>query len=77
LTFVAVVKLITISEYLTPFSSTGQTVSGVMKLKANEHFSYDITMTLTIDGSEVTNTSDINLKDQQYSYLNAASSTVA
>lgn len=48
----------------------GQSVSGVLRFEANEHFSYYIDMTVALDGTTVVSRNRINLKDQQYNYLN-------
>lgn len=52
----------------------GQSVYGQMSFKANEKFSFFVTITATIDGTEITATNTINLHDQMYHYLNGGSS---
>ena len=42
----------------------GQQVSGILKFVANEKFSYHITMTAGIDGTNVKTSNKINLHDQ-------------
>lgn len=42
----------------------GQYVFGSMKFEANEKYSFNITLTATIDGTEITSTNHINLHDQ-------------
>jgi len=43
-----------------------QFVYGNMKFVANDKFSFNITITATIDGTEITSTNHINLHDQVY-----------
>jgi histone-arginine methyltransferase CARM1 len=50
----------------------GQTVSGSLRFRANEKFSYFIDVTARIDGTNVTTSNTINLHDQMYHYLQAA-----
>jgi histone-arginine methyltransferase CARM1 len=47
----------------------GQSVSGTILMKANEHFSYDIDLTVLLDGTNVKASNRINLQDQLYHYL--------
>jgi histone-arginine methyltransferase CARM1 len=44
----------------------GQYVFGTMAFKANDKFSFNITLTATIDGTEFSSTNYINLHDQVY-----------
>lgn len=46
-----------------------QTISGEMCFRANEKFSYFITLTVRLDGSQIESTNSINLQDQVYHYL--------
>jgi histone-arginine methyltransferase CARM1 len=47
----------------------GQTISGSFTFRANEFFSYYIDMVVRLDGTDIVSYNTINLKDQQYSYL--------
>ena len=47
----------------------GQTVRGSLHFKVNEKYSYCIKMTASIDGTNISTSSDINLHDQIYHYL--------
>lgn len=51
----------------------GQNVYGSMSFKANDKFSFFVTITATIDGTDITTTNVINLHDQMYHYLNGSS----
>jgi type I protein arginine methyltransferase len=42
----------------------GQVVSGVLVFDANEHFSYDLTLTARLEGTAIACTSTIRLQDQ-------------
>jgi hypothetical protein len=61
--------------------NVGQRLAGTLVCKANARYSYDMTLTMSLAGSElttasglpVTSTNDISLADQQYSYLSPAS----
>lgn len=65
--------------------NAGQRLTGVLHCKANARFSYDMTLTMSIKGSELTtesglpvvSTNSISLADQQYSYLTTAAATSA
>jgi histone-arginine methyltransferase CARM1 len=48
----------------------GQTVSGSMQFMANEHFSYDLLLTVRLDGTNIQCSTTIFLQDQSYHYLN-------
>lgn len=50
-----------------------QVVSGTLKFRANEKFSYFVDVSARIDGTNVTTTNTINLHDQMYHYLTASS----
>eukprot|EP01039_Chlorochromonas_danica_P000287 gene288-309_t len=50
----------------------GQVVTGTLHFKANNSFSYYITMEMGIEGTEVRSKGLVNLKDQHYSYLTQA-----
>jgi len=47
----------------------GQYVSGKLKFKVNDKFSYNLDLTANIDGTEVSTSNQINLHDQMYHYL--------
>ena len=47
----------------------GQSVSGSVLLKANEHFSYDIDLTVRLDGTSIEVSNRVHLQDQLYHYL--------
>lgn len=57
-----------------------QRIGGSLKMVANDRYSYNLTLTMTIIGSEATmadgkpisSTVAVSLQDQQYSYLSAA-----
>jgi histone-arginine methyltransferase CARM1 len=49
----------------------GQAISGNMVFEANDKFSYNIYLTVTIDGTAISSSNRINLHDQMYSYLNS------
>ncbi|CAM9124572.1 unnamed protein product [Chrysoparadoxa australica] len=46
-----------------------QIVRGSLKFKANERFSYDVTMHAELEGTSFSSTQQINLQDQYYHYL--------
>lgn len=46
-----------------------QVVTGELEFEANEKHSYFITMTLRLDGTEISSKQRINLQDQMYHYL--------
>lgn len=46
-----------------------QEVEGSLKLVANDHFSYTVTVTVTLSGTSITSTNVLNLHDQMYHYL--------
>lgn len=48
----------------------GQTVSGLMSFEVNDSYSYFVDIVAQLEGSSVVRKNRINLKDQQYSYLN-------
>lgn len=47
----------------------GQYVVGSMRFEVNNKFSYDIHVSVTIDGTNVSSHNSINLADQVFSYL--------
>ena len=47
----------------------GQSISGVLKFKANEKFSYTISMVAKLDGTGIQTENICNLHDQMYHYL--------
>lgn len=49
----------------------GQVVSGNMVFEANDKFSYNIYITVNIEGTGISSSNRINLHDQMYSYLNS------
>ena len=49
----------------------GQTISGELYFEANDKFSYNIDMKVTLDGTQVTSQNRIYLHDQMYNYLNS------
>lgn len=46
----------------------GQTVSGSMHFVANDKYSYDITLNITLDGVGITRTAKFSLADQYFAY---------
>lgn len=48
--------------------NAGQRVTGALRFRSNVKYSYDILMTLTLDGTTVTSSQRICLQDQYYSY---------
>ena len=51
-----------------------QVVTGDLQFEANEKHSYFITMTLRLEGTEISSTQRINLQDQMYHYLTSPAS---
>lgn len=51
-----------------------QVVTGELVFEANEKHSYFITMTLRLEGTEISSKQRINLQDQMYHYLTNPSS---
>uniref|UniRef100_A0A7R9U1C9 type I protein arginine methyltransferase n=1 Tax=Pinguiococcus pyrenoidosus TaxID=172671 RepID=A0A7R9U1C9_9STRA len=47
----------------------GQTVTGSLKFVANSRFSYDITFSCRLEGTDITSQNHIKLQDQLYHYL--------
>lgn len=47
----------------------GQVLSGILAFQANEHFSYDLTLTARLEGTGIEATSTIRLQDQVQRYL--------
>ena len=54
----------------------GQSISGKLLFVANEKFSYNITMTIQLDGTDISSTNVVRLHDQMYHYLTSSSSAV-
>lgn len=54
----------------------GQSVSGSLVFRANESFSYFIDLTVQLDGTNIVSRNTVNLKDQQYSYLQPAAAPI-
>ena len=50
----------------------GQTLSGRLRMKANEHSSFAVSLTCTLDGCGVAAGCKIDLHDQHYEYLQKA-----
>lgn len=46
-----------------------QRVSGALEFKANDRLSYDVTLTLQLDGTDIASSQLIRLDDQMYHYL--------
>ena len=51
-----------------------QVVTGDLVFEANEKHSYFITMTLRLEGTEISSRQRINLQDQMYHYLTSPQS---
>lgn len=51
-----------------------QVVTGDMVFAANEKHSYNIVLTLRIEGTDISSTQRINLQDQMYHYLTSPAS---
>jgi hypothetical protein len=49
--------------------NVSQVIRGSLRFVASSKISYTITMSLTIDGTEITSSNKINLQDQHYHYL--------
>lgn len=49
-----------------------QRVKGQLKMVVNDKFSYNLTLTMTLDGTTISSTNHINLHDQMYHYLQAS-----
>ena len=56
------------------WSRAFQVVTGEMIFEANEKHSYYISMTLRLDGTEISSRQRINLQDQMYHYLTSPAS---
>lgn len=46
----------------------GQCISGMLQFEANDKYSYNIDMTVNLDGTAISSTNRIHLHDQLYSY---------
>jgi histone-arginine methyltransferase CARM1 len=65
--------------------NAGQRVRGTLHMAANEKYSYNLTLSMTLAGSEATTASGqpitsevaVNLQDQMYHYLTAPAATAA
>lgn len=54
-----------------------QTVSGTLKFDANESYSYELTLTVHLDGTQIMSKNYIHLQDQCYHYLSHSESAVS
>jgi histone-arginine methyltransferase CARM1 len=55
-----------------------QRVTGSLRMTVNEHYSYNVTLTMKLDGTRIESVSHINLHDQLYHYMhNTESATSA
>ena len=47
----------------------GQSVTGRLHMVANDSQSFDVTLEVSLDGTDITSTSVFKLQDQMYHYL--------